>query len=305
MKKLKCASFFAGVGGIDLGFSKFCDTIYANENDSNAIITFKNNFDIDVDSRDIRDVLPNDIPHFDIMLAGFPCQAFSIAGYREGFNDKKGRGNLFFELERILLVKKPKIIFLENVKNLETHDNGKTMNTILNSLHRLGYFVKYRVLNSMQYGNIPQNRERIYIVGFLDENLCNKFDFPTPIDLNVKLTDIIDKNVDDKYFYNCSKFKHFEELEKNVTNMNAIYQWRRKYVRENKLNVCPTLTANMGIGGHNVPIILTLKECFKFQGFPKSFKLPNISDTHLYKQAGNSVSVPVIEIIAKCIFDLF
>ncbi len=187
------------------------------------------------------------------------------------------------------------------------------METILSSLQKLGYFVKYKVLNSMQYGNIPQNRERIYIVGFLDEELYNKFDFKAPINLETKLTDIIDRDVSDKYFYNSSKFKHFKELEKNVTNKDTIYQWRIKYVRENKSNVCPTLTANMGTGGHNVPIILTTKgirkltptECFRFQGFPKSFKLLNISDTHLYKQAGNSVSVPVIRRIAECIFNLF
>lgn len=294
MKKYRCASFFAGVGGIDLGFSEFCTTIYANENDKNAIKTFNENFDIPVDSNDIRNVNEHDLPDFDIMLAGFPCQAFSVAGYREGFNDRKNRGNLFFELERIFKFKKPRIIFLENVKNLETHDKGNTLKYILNSLYKENYYVKYKVMNTMEYGNLPQNRERIYIVAFLNKNI----------------SDIIENNVKEKYYYNYSNFKYYDILKEQILNKDTIYQWRRKYVRENKSNVCPTLTANMGTGGHNVPLILTNngirkltpKECFKFQGFPDSFKLPNIADSHLYKQAGNSVSISVIRRIANEIF---
>ena len=134
MRKLTLASFFAGVGGIELGFEKVgFETIYANEIDKYAIQTYQNNFDITVDERDINDVNANEIPDFDIMLAGFPCQAFSLAGYRKGFEDEKGRGTLFFELERIFKAKKPQIIFLENVKNLVGHDNGNTFRTILES----------------------------------------------------------------------------------------------------------------------------------------------------------------------------
>lgn len=302
MKKYTCASFFAGVGGIDLGFSEFCTTIYANENDKNAIKTFNENFDIPVDFKDIRDVNEHNLPDFDIMLAGFPCQAFSVAGYREGFNDRKNRGNLFFELERIFKFKKPRIIFLENVKNLETHDNGNTLKYILNSLHNSKYFVKYKVMNTMEYGNLPQNRERIYIVAFLNKNEYENFNFPSNISLNKNISDIIENNVKEKYYYNYSNFKYYDTLKEQMLNKNTIYQWRRKYVRENKSNVCPTLTANMGTGGHNVPLILTNngirkltpKECFKFQGFPDTFKLPNI--------AGNSVSISVIKRIANEIF---
>ena len=124
MNKLKGASFFAGVGGIDKGFEPICNTIYANEYNEKAAITFEANFPIKVDVRDIRDVKAEEVPDVDIIMGGFPCQAFSVAGYRQGFKDEKGRGDLFFELARIIEVKKPKIVFLENVKNLVGHDNG-------------------------------------------------------------------------------------------------------------------------------------------------------------------------------------
>ena len=188
------ASFFAGVGGIDLGFEQTgaFKTVYANEFDPSPVQTFEQNFPIKVDCRDIHEVKASEIPDFDVMLAGFPCQAFSVAGYRQGFNDEKGRGTLFFELVRIMKIKKPKIVFLENVKNLVSHDNGNTFNTIINELKKQHYFVKYAVLNAMEYGNIPQNRERIYIVAFKDKIAYQHFEFPFPVKLTTKLSDIID-----------------------------------------------------------------------------------------------------------------
>lgn len=302
---MKVASFFAGVGGIDLAFSNH-DIVYVNEIDKNATKTYKFNFDVEIDCRDIQTVNEKELPDFDILLGGFPCQAFSVAGYRKGFEDS--RGNLFFDIIRIAKEKKPKIIFLENVKNLVSHDYGNTFNIILKSLESLGYYVKYDVLNAMHYGNTPQNRERIYIVCFKNKKQYKDFNFPNPIFLNNKIDNIVDFNlkVDDKFYYTEKKFKHYEILLQNITKKNVIYQWRRKYVRENKSNVCPTLTANMGTGGHNVPLVLTKhgirkltpKECFMFQGFPNSYKLPNIANSHLYKQAGNSVCVKVIQRIA-------
>ena len=306
-----CASFFAGVGGIDLGFQKVgFNTIYANEFDPLAVNTFEKNFNIKVDCRDIANVKNDEIPDFDIMLAGFPCQAFSIAGYRQGFNDEKGRGTLFFELARIIKSKKPEIIFLENVKNLVGHDNGKTFRIILEILEDEGYFIKYQILNTMEYGNIPQNRERIYIVAFKNKDTYKEFEFPKPIELKTSLEDIIDFNnkEDEKFYYTNQNFSHYDQLEKTMKKKNTCYQWRRVYVRENQSNVCPTLTANMGTGGHNVPLVLTNtgirkltpKECFKLQGFPNDFILPEkMANCHLYKQAGNSVSVTVIERIAQ------
>ncbi|QDF64799.1 DNA cytosine methyltransferase [Mycoplasma nasistruthionis] len=307
--KLKIASFFAGVGGIDLGFKDLGTVIYANEYNKNAATTFESNFDLKVDVRDIRQVSSSEIPDFDIMLAGFPCQAFSIAGYRQGFDDLKGRGNLFFELERIFIDKQPQIIFLENVKNLVSHDNGNTFKVIVEKLRAQNYHVAYKVLNSMTYGNLPQNRERIYIVAFKDKNVFDQFEFPNQIKLTKSIKDIVDfdNELDDKFYYTNSNFKHFDVLKGSMTNTDTIYQWRRQYVRENKSKVCPTLTANMGTGGHNVPLVLTKfgirkltpKECFMFQGYPKDFVLPNLANSHLYKQAGNSVAVSVIARIAE------
>lgn len=311
MKIKKCASFFAGVGGIDLGFELAgFKTVYANEIDPLPVKTFEDNWKLKVDCRDINDVLTSEIPSFEVMLGGFPCQAFSVAGYRKGFNDEKGRGILFFQLARIFQEKKPEIIFLENVKNLVGHDHGKTFSVIIETLENEGYYVKCAVLNTMEYGNVPQNRERIYIVAFKDVKIYNKFEFPKPIKLTKKLRDFIDfeNKVDDCYYYTENNFKHYDELVKKITKTDTIYQWRRVYVRENKSNVCPTLTANMGTGGHNVPLILTKygirkltpRECFSLQGFSKKFALPNtVSRTFLYKQAGNSVSVTVIKRIAE------
>ncbi|MDF2537157.1 MAG: cytosine methyltransferase [Herbinix sp.] len=310
---LKCASFFAGVGGIDKGFSKAgFETIYANEFDKNASLTYKANFpNVHMDVCDIRDLDEHkDIPAFDIMLAGFPCQAFSVAGYRQGFDDEKGRGNLFFELVRIIKAKKPKIVFLENVKNLVAHDDGKTFTVISNALEDLGYHVKPMVLNASSYGNTPQTRERIYIVCFKSVTQYRKFDFPKPIKLEKNLKNVIDFDTQqDKRYYYTEDCAFYNQLRENINRSDTCYQWRRVYVRENKSNLCPTLTANMGTGGHNVPLILTHdnkirkltpRECFNLQGFPYDFILPDtLSNGALYKQAGNSVAVSVIERIAN------
>ena len=312
--KLKCASFFAGVGGIDMGFelTKAFDVVYANEFDPYPVRTYELNSDIKVDCKDIREVNPDEIPDFDVCLAGFPCQAFSVAGYRQGFKDDKGRGTLFFEVARIIEAKRPKIVFLENVKNLVGHDNGNTFSVILDTLHQLGYHVKHSVLNAMEYGNIPQNRERIYIVGFLNEKQCEKFEFPDKVDLTKKLSDVIDfhTKLNDKYYYTPGKYKGdiYQKLVEAMDDDRAVYQWRRQYVRKNKSGVIPTLTANQGMGGHNVCLIMTDNgirkmtphECFNAQGFPDDFKLPtDMAESRFYKQAGNSVCVSVIERIAE------
>lgn len=226
----KIASFFAGVGGIDLGFEntgKF-KTVYANEFDRYPANTFELNFDLKVDTRDIKDVESKEIPYFDILLAGFPCQPFSQAGLREGFNDIKGRGTLFFELVRIIKDKQPSIVFLENVKNLVGHDDGNTFRVILEELQSLGYNVKYSVLNAMEYGNIPQNRERIYIVAFKSREISRNFEFPYPIKLDKKLSDIIDfnKKYEEKYYYTKGKYKGdiYEKLVEAIDEDKAIYQ---------------------------------------------------------------------------------
>lgn len=322
MNKLTCASFFAGVGGIDLGFEQtgHFKTIYANEFDKFPAETYETNLNLKVDVRDIHLVLPSEIPDFQVLLGGFPCQAFSIAGERQGFEDEKGRGTLFFELIRIIKEKKPEVIFLENVKNLVSHDNGNTFKVIINELKNIGYEnPKFKVLNAMDYGNVPQNRERIYIVAFKDNNLAQKFTFPTPLNLTTKIEDIIDfeNKIDDRYYYTKGKYKGdlYEKLAEAMKDDNHdVYQWRRKYVRKNQSHVVPTLTANQGEGGHNVCLVktkygirkMTPHECFNAQGFPKDFKLPeNMSESRLYKQAGNSVCVSVIKRIAEQIVKAF
>lgn len=307
-KLLKTIDLFAGVGGIRLGFEKAgFETVFANDFESQCKDTYDLNFDgTKLFVEDIQKINEKKLPDFDFLLGGFPCQAFSIAGYRQGFNDEKGRGNLFYDVARILKEKQPMGFMLENVKNLKGHDKGKTFKIILETLEDLGYHVKSKVLNSMEYGNVPQNRERIYIVGFKDKKHYEKFSFPSTVRLTKKITDLLEEKVDDKYYYNGKPL--YEKLKDEVTNKETVYQWRRKYVRENKKGVCPTLTANMGMGGHNVPIIrdkkgirkLTPLECARIQGFPMNYKLPkNISDSALYKQFGNSVSVPVVEAVAR------
>ena len=305
---LKVASLFAGIGGICYGFKQAgAKIVWANEIDKDACKTYRHNFgDKYLVEGDIKEIDPSTIPDIDILNGGFPCQAFSVAGYRKGFDDE--RGNLFFEITRILEVKKPKAILLENVKNLEGHDHGNTFKVIKEQLELLGYHVHHKVLNTMEYGNVPQNRERIYIVGFLSKEAYDKFTYPEEIPLTKNIHDIID--ITDKkplgLYYENSKY--YPELVKTMTKKDTVYQWRRVYCRENKSNVCPTLTANMGTGGHNVPLILddfgirklTPEECVGFQGFPEEFFFPSdIGNASKYKQAGNSVSVPVIKRIAE------
>lgn len=298
---------FAGIGGIRIGFETAgFKTVFANDFEENCKTTYDLNFkDSKLVVEDIRKIGIDDLPKFDFLLGGFPCQAFSIAGYRQGFKDKKDRGNLFFDIANIIEQRRPEGFLLENVKNLKSHDGGNTFKVIEETLKALGYHVKAKVLNSMEYGNIPQNRERIYIVGFKNPDYTERFSFPNPVKLTTKITDILEKNIPEKYYYNGKPL--YEKLKGFIKEEGRVYQWRRQYVRENKKGVCPTLTANMGMGGHNVPIIkdkkgirkLTPLECARIQGFPKWYKLPLISDSALYKQIGNSVSVPVLTAVAQ------
>jgi len=305
---IRTIDLFAGIGGMRLGFDRAgFKTVFANDFDKTCKDTYDLNFDgTKLTIEDIWKVDISNLPEFDVLVGGFPCQAFSIAGYQKGFKDDKGRGNLFFRIAEILEERKPQAILLENVKNLKTHDKGKTFKIIIETLKKLGYYVKYEILNSMTHGNIPQNRERIFIVGFRDKEQADLFSFPKEIPLNISFRDFMAEKADKKYYYNDKPL--YEKIKKDVNSEQTVYQWRRRYVRANKRGVCPTLTANMGRGGHNVPIIkntigirkMTPKECFLLQGFPESFKLPNnLPDCHLYHQAGNSVTVTVIERIAE------
>ena len=306
MKKYRVGELFAGIGGIGLGFqSAGFELVWANEIDEKACVTYSTNFKHLLINRDMKDVDPAQLPPIDILTGGFPCQAFSIAGYRKGFKDE--RGNLFFDILRYVEVLQPQVIFLENVKNLTAHDNGRTFDTIQKELTNAGYYIKSNVLNTANYSDVPQNRERIYIVCFKDKESAQKFKFPLPVKQTKNIRNLLDTNVSKEFSYRNSKY--YEQLKTVMTNPNTIYQWRRIYVRENKNNLCPTLTANMGTGGHNVPLViddnkdirkLTPRECARFQGFPDNYKLPDeLPKSALYKQIGNSVSVPVVNAIAK------
>jgi DNA (cytosine-5)-methyltransferase 1 len=257
--------------------------------------------------QDLNKINVNDIPNHNLLCGGFPCQPFSIAGEKKGFDDK--RSNVFWKIIEILEKHKPEIIILENVKNLKSHDNGNTYKVIEEKLQEIGYYIKNSVLDTSKITSIPQHRERIYIVGFRNKQKYDLFNFEFEEQNKREIIEFLEEDIDDKYYYS-DRFKVFEEIEKGITKTiseNVLYQYRRFYVRENKSNCCPTLTANMGGGGHNVPLLkdekgirkLTPRECFNLQGFPSNYKLPDICDSELYKLAGNAVSVPVVELIVN------
>lgn len=313
--KFTFIDLFAGIGGFRIALQSLGGKcVFSSEWDANAQKTYFYNFGEipygDITKESIKNCIPDG---FDVLCAGFPCQAFSIAGYRKGFEDT--RGTLFFDVAEIIKRKRPKAVFLENVKNLYTHDNGKTFAVIKATLEELGYVVYHKVMNSMEYANVPQNRERIFIVCFDPNQVKNhhQFSFPERTELTHTIHDCIDPEINDKALFYGAKFIHYEELKRDMVSMDTIYQWRRQYVRENKSNVCPTLTANMGTGGHNVPLILTKygirklspKECINFQGYPKEYQFPtSIANSAKYKQAGNSVVVPLITKVCQNIISI-
>ena len=298
---------FAGVGGFRLALQELGgECFFSSEINPDSAKTYELNFGEKPFGDITTDITKNFIPKkFDILCAGFPCQPFSIAGYQKGFTDT--RGTLFFEIEKIIEKHKPKVVFLENVKNLASHDKGRTLKIIIDCLEKkLNYQVFFKVLNSATHADIPQNRERIFIVCFDNTKFKNKvnFKFPAETPLKNNIENFIFQKKQDQIYYYSSSHQYYKILNESINSMNTIYQWRRVYLRENKKNLCPTLTANMGTGGHNVPIIrdkfgirkLTPKECFAFQGFPiNEFLFPQISNSKLYFQAGNSVTMPLIK----------
>jgi DNA (cytosine-5)-methyltransferase 1 len=301
---------FAGIGGFRLALQNIGGKcVYTSEWDKAAKKTYRENFGEipfgDITKESTKNYIPKE---FDVLCAGFPCQAFSIAGNRKGFADT--RGTLFFDVEKIIEKHRPKVVFLENVKNLVSHDKGKTFDVIIEILkEKLGYKVFSSVLNSMTHANIPQNRERIFIIAFDPKQVPNfqDFKFPEKIKLTKTIHDILENGKQEDRYYYPKDHQYYPELKKTMTSKDTVYQWRRVYVRENKSNVCPTLTANMGTGGHNVPLIkdnygirkLTPRECFSFQGYPQNYVLPNLANGRLYMQAGNSVTTTLIERIAN------
>lgn len=319
-KVYKSIDLFAGIGGIRLGFDQaFGDavkTVFISEWDKKAVETYKANFSNSGDiAGDITKVDENDIPGHDILLAGFPCQAFSLAGHKKGFED--ARGTLFFDVARIIRRHKPKVVFCENVKNLVNHDRGRTFKVIKNILGNLGYKVFYQVLNSKNFG-VPQNRERIYIVAFRKDIAPENFAFPEKTDDTKVIKDIIEEEeVSPKYYLSTAYLRSLRRhKERHASKGNGFgYEIRafdsvagaivcggmgreRNLIMDERLTDFTPVTHIKGEINKEYIRKMTPREWARLQGFPDDFKLV-VADTHLYKQFGNSVTVPVIRAIAE------
>jgi len=325
MKQLKSIDLFAGIGGIRLGFEQAFDesikTVFISECDEYAQKTYKANFEDEIEiSGDITQINEKDIPQFDICLAGFPCQAFSLAGKRKGFNDDykgKSRGTLFFDVVRICGYHKPKIIFCENVKGLISHDKGRTFKIITEILRELGYTVYSEILNSKDFG-VPQNRERIYIVAFRNDIVSSNFTFPTPINRKVCIKDIVEENpvsvkyyLSNQYLNTLINHKKRHKSKGNgfgykIRDINGIagaivcggMGKERNLIIDDRLTDYTPVTHIKGEVNRKGIRRMTPREWARLQGFPDTFKLP-LADVHLYKQLGNSVTIPVIKAIAR------
>lgn len=308
---------FAGIGGFRIALEALGgECTFSSEWDADAQKTYLHNFG-ERPHGDITDpVVKSAIPRrVDLLCGGFPCQAFSIAGKQRGFDDT--RGMLFFDIAEIARVHRPRALLLENVKNLLHHDGGHTYRTIVSTLESIGYHVTSRVLCATTHANIPQSRERLFIVALDPAQVpCwREFRFPAPVPLTSTIHDCIaEQTATPAHYYSSRRMARYEEMAQGVVSGDSIYQWRRHYVRENKHGVCPTLTANMGTGGHNVPLVrtprgirqLTPRECLNFQGFPAWYGFPDsISRSAQYKQAGNSVVVPLVQRVGYEIVRLF
>ena len=295
-KSFRFIDLFAGIGGIRLGFEYaggHC--VFSSEYDKDACTTYEANFN-EYPSGDITKIDARDIPDFDILLAGFPCQAFSIIGKKEGFANETC-GTLFFEIERILGEKRPPAFLLENVRNLTAHDGGNTFKTILQHLEELGYHVHAKVLNALDYG-VPQKRERIFIVGFLDDV---KFHFPDPVPVEQRksLADILETEVDSKYYVKDTiRISRLERLKDK--------DYPKPYISHENMagSITPHPYSSALRAGASANYILinderrpTEREMLRLQGFPDTYKIV-LPYSKVKKQCGNSVAVPVIKAIA-------
>lgn len=300
---------FAGIGGIRIPFSNLKGRcVLSSEWDKFAQKTYRLNFD-DTPLGDITKITNEEIPNFDILLGGFPCQPFSQAGLKKGFSDT--RGTLFFEIERIIEAKRPKAFMLENVKQLKGHDKGRTLKTITEHLEKMNYEVRTKVLRAADFG-VPQNRERLFIIGY-DKNLLSKneeytFSFPVPPKYPVKVGDILESKVDLKYTISDKLYEgHLRRKQEHLIRGNgfgfSLFDANSPYTN--------TLSARYYKDGSEIlidcgkgknPRKLTPRECARLQGFPDNFIIP-VSDTQAYKQFGNSVAVPVVEAVANMMIE--
>lgn len=300
-KKLRIVDLFAGIGGIRLGFENAyrkygydVECVFSSEWDKYAQDMYEANFG-ERPFGDINDIDPKDIPDHDFLLAGFPCQPFSIAGKQLGFADT--RGTLFFNIEEILAEKQPYGFLLENVSRLVTHDKGRTFEVILDRLKNLGYTVYFKVLNTIDFG-LPQLRKRIYIVGFKDKI---HFKFPEPDGTKVSLEELLEPENEIPENYYVSEEIREKRLEKVKPNAPFPSIWHENI--GGNISALPYSCALRAGGSYNYLLVngerrLTGREMLRLQGFPDSFVI-NVSYTQVRKIAGNSVSIKVIELIAK------
>ena len=305
---IKIIDLFAGIGGIRRGFEEAggdnITCVFTSEYDKFAVMTYRANYPNDEVNGDITQIQAESIPDHDILLAGFPCQPFSQAGLKMGFDDET-RGTLFFEIEKIIKAKNPRVLLLENVAHLKTHDQGRTLRTIINHLEMAGYKVSFKLLKARDFG-VPQNRERIYICGFLDHNI--DFRFPSGINnvpnvVRPKLGDILESQIDSKYTLSNKLWEGHQR--RKLEHQHKGYGFGYVLFNEDS-EYTQTLSARYYKDGSEIlidqspmnPRKLTPRECARLQGYPDSFVIP-VSNVQAYKQFGNSVAVPVIKAIAS------
>lgn len=306
--EFKMIDLFAGIGGTRLGFQLHGNvkSVFSSEWDKFSQKTYRANFG-EIPQGDITKIDEKDIPNHDILVAGFPCQAFSQAGLKRGFDD--ARGTLFFDIARILNEKRPKAFLLENVKNLRSHDKGKTFEVIVNTLNELDYHVSSAVLKARDFG-VPQNRERIYIVGFDKRVIDNyeDFEFPTPSNIETKVGNILQQNVSEKYTISDRLWDGHQRRKEEHKNKGNGFGYS---IFNNNSPYTNTISARYYKDGSEIlieqkdsnPRKITPREASRLQGFPENFIIP-VSDTQAYKQFGNSVSVPVVYEIAKNVLNI-
>lgn len=305
---IKIADLYAGIGGIRLGFEQAfgkenVDCVFTSEVDKHAVTTYSANFGNENIFGDIKGISETEIPDHDILLAGFPCQPFSNAGLKKGFNDE--RGQAFFEIERILKAKKPKVFLLENVPNLKGINNGEIFQLILERLKHLGYKVNYEILSGKDFG-VPQNRRRLYIVGHLDRS--KDFEFPKPTNQKTRLNDVLENDVSEKYCLSDRRWEHIRTTKvKDSTGFGGYKIWdvESPYVCVLKARYLGFPETILIASERGSPRYLTERECARLQGFPDYFVINKVPKTQIYKQLGNSVCVPVIKAIAEQIKKTF
>lgn len=272
--------------------------VWANDKDKYACMTYRHNFPhVPLVEGDIRGIDKSSVPDFDILTAGFPCQPFSVCGKQKGFNDE--RGNVFFEIGKMIDAKQPAIVFLENVANLTEHDHGRTFNVIHNELAGRDYYLRYLVADACEYADVPQHRTRTYLLAFSDKEKCERFRFPEKRPLTKQIRDVLDftKKVDDSFYLHLDVYG-YDRMKEAIKDDRQIYRFSDYGVQSGKDGISFTLKANMGTYPNRVPVIkdefgirrITPMECLALQGFPPSFTFPTtVPQREQYKQAGNTV----------------